>query len=392
MSVDVSGAEGSDRASPEEVREIEAYFLRNGLPHLSDGYNPREDTLTRLRPALVVLFIIGLVFVLRPDWPWWQRIPAVLAGIGVAGAAIGVVNVARGRRFWSAPERVGFVEAAALVLAAPAAALALGEDNVDVVYLAIGAALAAVALYSLASFGVLSLLVHHARSSVAEVRMAGAGALRAMPPLLAVLLFLSLSSETWQAFGLLEGWRFGGVIVAFALLIAAILLVGLGAERRELYQPADTLRLRDRATTTPAEPLVERGVEPSPRRLTAVERLNVTLSLMITLGVRVVVVGAAVGLFFLIFGVLVVDEMLIQRWTGVPPHVYLEVSISGREVVLTEELVRVATLLGSFAAVYFAAVSLVERRNREEFVDDEVERLSRVMAAWSYYRGALHSR
>ena len=37
---------------------------------------------------------------------------------------------------------------------------------------------AAVVLYGLASFGVLSLLVHHARSTVTELRDAGAGALR----------------------------------------------------------------------------------------------------------------------------------------------------------------------------------------------------------------------
>ncbi|MGI9539918.1 MAG: hypothetical protein ACR2N6_07205, partial [Miltoncostaeaceae bacterium] len=134
-----------------DLDRIESYFLHNGLPHLSDGYDPREDTLTRLRPALVVLFIIGLIFVLRPDWPWWLRIPAVLAGIALAGAAIGLVNLARGRRFFSAPERVGFVEALALVLAAPAAALALGEDLDDVLYLALGALGAAVALYALAS-------------------------------------------------------------------------------------------------------------------------------------------------------------------------------------------------------------------------------------------------
>lgn len=190
---------------PAEMGDIEAFFLRNGLPHLSDGYDPREDTLTRLRPALVVLFIIGLIFVLRPDWPWWYRIPAVLAGIGLAAAAIGAVNLLRGRRFFSAPKRVGFIEALALVLAAPAASFALGEDPDQVLYLAIGALGVAIGLYALASFGVLSLLVHHARSSVSELRDAGAGALRAMPPLLAVLLFLSLSAETWQAFGELEG-------------------------------------------------------------------------------------------------------------------------------------------------------------------------------------------
>ena len=48
---------------------------------------------------------------------------------------------------------------------------------------------------------------------------------------------------------------------------------------------------------------------------------------------------------------------------------------------------RVAAILGGFAALYFVAVALGDRRNREQFLDDELDRMGRVMAAWSYYRG-----
>ena len=70
----------------------------------------------------------------------------------------------------------------------------------------------------------------------------------------------------------------------------------------------------------------------------------------------------------------------------------LDVSISGREVIVSEALVRVAAILGGFAALYFVAVALGDRRNREQFLDDELDRMGRVMAAWSYYRGALAPR
>jgi hypothetical protein len=58
-------------------------------------------------------------------------------------------------------------------------------------------------------------------------------------------------------------------------------------------------------------------------------------------------------------------------------------------VVLTEQLVRVSVLLGGFAALYFLVVALTEKGRREDFLDDEIDRLSRVMAAWAYYRGSL---
>ena len=45
-----------------------------------------------------------------------------------------------------------------------------------------------------------------------------------------MLLFLSLAQETWRAFGQLEGWRFGAVLV-FGLLLV-ILVAGLRRERR----------------------------------------------------------------------------------------------------------------------------------------------------------------
>lgn len=70
----------SEDLRADESRELEGWFLRNGLPHLAVGYDPREDTLTRLQPALVVVLLLALALVLRPDWEWcsgcWRSSPA----------------------------------------------------------------------------------------------------------------------------------------------------------------------------------------------------------------------------------------------------------------------------------------------------------------------------
>ena len=113
------------------------------------------------------------------------------------------------------------------------------------------------------------------------------------------------------------------------------------------------------------------------------------VSLFVALGVRILAVGVAVGVAFMVFGLLIVDRQLTAEWVGERPNVLLDVSISGREVIVSEALVRVAAILGGFAALYFVAVALGDRRNREQFLDDELDRMGRVMAAWSYYRGAL---
>jgi hypothetical protein len=112
------------------------------------------------------------------------------------------------------------------------------------------------------------------------------------------------------------------------------------------------------------------------------------VALLVTLALRVLVVGGVVGGAFFLFGLLVVDEPLTEEWVGSGPNVFLSISIAGREVVVTEALVRVAIVLGTFAALYFSAVALGDARNRASFLDDVLERFRRVMAAWSYYRGA----
>lgn len=357
------------------------------MPQLAADHDPRADTLTRLQPVLVALFLLVLALVLRPDWEWWKRALAVLAGAGLAAVGLVAANVLHGKRPLSRPQRVGFTEASVVVLTPALASLVLGDDPARAGWIALGSVAVAVLLYALTSMGVLAPLLSQGRPAFEGLRDTFAVAVRALPPLLAVLLFLSLTQETWRAFGPLEGWRYGAVLIGFGLLTAVILLVGLRAERAELASPRPGPELAKRARRTPAAALVERGVEPAAPPLDRIERVNLAVALLVTLGLRVLVVGAVVGAAFFIFGLLVVDEGLTEEWVGGPPNVLLSLSVAGREVVVTEALVRVAIVLGTFAALYFAAVALGKGENREDFLDDLLERFRRVMAAWSYYRG-----
>ena len=368
---------------------VEGWFRQNGLPHLIAGYDPREDTLTRLRPALAVIFVIGLALSLRPDWSGWLRILAVLAGLVVAGAAIVAANLLRGRKWREPPQRVGFIEATALVLVPPIAALVLGEGLVYSAVLAGVSIAVALTLYALASFGILPLLVGQAQRALAGAVATASVAVRAMAIMLALLLFLSLSVETWQAFGTLAGWRFGGVLILFALLAVLVLLAGLRQERHQLLAPDDNPELAALARATPAEPFVRSGIRPSFPDLGRIARFNIGLAMVISLALRVVAVSAAVGALFLIFSILVVDRQLTLAWVGADPNFLWSASVAGREVVISAASIRVVTLLGAFAGLYFTVVAVGDSQNRKEFVEDELERQSRVIAAWAFYRGHI---
>ncbi|MGI9659338.1 MAG: hypothetical protein ACR2OD_10550 [Gaiellaceae bacterium] len=379
----------TQQMDPLERARLERYFLHNGLPHLSAGYDPRADTLTRMRPALYVLFVGGLAVALRPDWAWWLRILAVLAGLAVAVGIYASLNLLRERPLFARSKRIGLTETLALVIAPPIAALALGEGGGTVALLAVATIGIALALYFLMSFGVLSLLAHQTQQIKTGLADSGAIAIRAMPPVLAVLLFLSLSTETWQAFGGLIGWRYGGVVIAFAILIVLILVYGLSQERAAVHSIEPGEKLEERARRTPALALVERGVVPSAPRMGPIERLNIGLALVLSLALRVFGIALAVGFFFLVFSFLVVDRDLALRWVDADPNFLVSAVIADREVVLTEAHFRVAGILGAFGALYFTAVAIGDARHRERFLDDELDRLSRVTAAWAYYRGAL---
>ena len=159
---------------PPDLGEVEAFFRRSGLPHLADSAGFREDTLRRLRPLAVALAIAAIVLAVVLDLSWWERVLV----IGLPILLIGALS------------------------------------------------------YSLVSFGVLALLAHQGRPALSGLRATTSVAIRALPPLLAVLLFLSLAQETWRAFGQLEGWRFGAVLVGFGLLCSIILIAGLHRERQ----------------------------------------------------------------------------------------------------------------------------------------------------------------
>jgi len=373
-----------------ELRErIEQYFLHAGMPHLQKDYDPREDTLTRLAPFLLVIFVVGLVASLT-NVPVFRRllITAVLFGL-VVGAFV-VINRLRGRPAFALPDRVGYVETAVLLIAPAAASLVTDGDPWSAAYVLLLSVVIAGVLYVSVSLGIFSLIVHLGRAAVVGIWRTASVAARAMPLMLALLLFLFLSTETWQSFGQLLGWRFGGVLLLFGILVLAVLHGGLKRERAAIMAPSPDAVLAERARTTPAAPLCHQGVRPHVSELRLIERVNVSVALMVSLALRVLAVGLAVGAFFFVFGLLVMDLELTEAWVGQADlNVLLSASLAGREIVVTEPLIRVSLLLGGFSSLYFSVSALGDSRNRQEFVEDELERLSRVMAAWAYYRGAL---
>jgi hypothetical protein len=167
-------------------------------------------------------------------------------------------------------------------------------------------------------------------------------------PLLAIFVLLSFTTEEmWDMFGKMATFDYVAVIALFFILGSAFLLVRIPREARRL------------------ETEVGEGPE-----LTRAQRFNVGLVLFVSQGVQVLFVSLMIGLFFVLFGLLAVNEGLRAEWMGTAGDPVLSFSLGGEDFQLTEELLRVAGGLAAFSGFYFAVAMLTDSTYREEFLEE----------------------
>jgi hypothetical protein len=98
--------------------------------------------------------------------------------------------------------------------------------------------------------------------------------------------------------------------------------------------------------------------------------------LFVSQAVQVLFVSLFIGAFFVVFGMLAIDETARESWIGPDINVLLTVSIGGDHFELTEELLRVAGGLAAFSGFYFAVAMLTDSTYREEFLTELTDEMS----------------
>ena len=125
-------------------------------------------------------------------------------------------------------------------------------------------------------------------------------------------------------------------------------------------------------TGTPIEPAVaETRHQPSAPRLGRREWGNVGLVTLFSQGVQILIVSLLIGVFFVLLGVLLVSRADDAVVGAAGPRLR-DFSVGNSELVVTEELLRVAGFLTAFSGlnytVFLADRSDLPRRVREEVV------------------------
>lgn len=331
----------------DQIAAYERQFRRAGLPLFVEGFSASTDVFNRAAPLLGLVVIGEILGAGQLDWTWWQNLLAVAGGLVVLMLGLAAINIAQGRHARAIPDRLGRTELAAFVLLPALLPEIFGGQIGSAVTTIVANLLILALIYAVFVYGLVAIL----RWTL--VRLTGQlgsslGLLAKAIPLLAIFALLSFASqEVWQIFSSLSSFAYACTVALFVLLGTAFLVVRVPRETRKLE--------RETAQGPPLRPA---------------QRVNVGLVLFVSQALQVLLVSLAIGIFFVAFGMLAIDESVRTNWLGDAGNTLISVSLGGDRFELTEELLRVAGGLAAFSGFYFAVAMLTDSTYREEFLDE----------------------
>lgn len=375
--------------STEAIRRVERWLLRRGVPQFIAGYSASEDVLTRMLPLLTFVFLAELLSATSLDWPWWANLLAPLGGLAILLGGWATVNVLRGRRPLQRPDRVGAVEMAVFVVVPALVPLVFGAHAGEAAVTA-GQNLVVLGLaYAATSYGVVPMTRWALGRVVRELGATVDLLARALPLLLLFATVLFLTAEVWDVAGELRGGYLVATVLLFVAMGTLFLVVRLPRELADLTRFETWEDVRSLVAGTPAAPLApaeapEGGAPPLTRR----QRGNLALVLLFSQGVQILLVSVLLGAFFVAFGLVVMTEGVVRSWTGGAPHVLASFHVLDRQVLLSEELLRVATFIAAFSGLYFCVYAITDPTYRGEFYEGIEREMRENLAVRTVYLAA----
>lgn len=383
------------RAAPDLAatrREIERWFIAQGVPHFIIDYSASHFVLTRAAPLLVLYLVLTTVLALRWDATVGSNGVALVVAAGVVLGGWAALNIARGRTWRSLPDRVGTPEVLAFLFIPAIPPIVLGLQVSDAILAVAESALFLVVVYIATSYGLVAATRWALQRVVAQRGGLGRLLTRALPLLMVFVVFTLVQSDTWRMADAMGGGGLVLVVLLFALLGGAFLVGQLAPEIRRLTESepgwAGSLAL---ARQTPAAPICD-GLEdgPPPRvPLRWHEWVNVGVVVVFGQGLQILLVTLALVLALLVIGALLFPASLQNEWAGAVVPVLASVSLMGRELAITGVLVTVALTLGAISGLYFTVSALSDAAYREEFFSEADRELQSVFAVRSVYRAVF---
>jgi len=281
----------------------------------------------------------------------WSNLAAGLGGLAFLVAGFGLTNLLRNRRFGELPHRVGRVELALFVILPALVPLVFGGQVVSALVTALANLVLLALVYAVIGFGLVFILRWAARQLPEGLTASFSVLTRAVPLLLVFSLVLFINTEMWQVFSLMPRAYLGAAALLLALVTSTFLIGRL---------PREVLRLQDED-----DPPLNRP-----------QRINVALVMFVSQALQVLVVSAAMAIFFVVFGAFTIGPDVLDAWLGSNgTAIGPTIEVLGGRITITEELLRVSGAIAAFGGVYYAIAVLTDSTYREEFLEDIVGEL-----------------
>lgn len=189
-------------------------------------------------------------------------------------------------------------------------------------------------------------------------------ATRALPMLLLFVTFLFINTEVWMIASALDGGVLWGAVMLFGALATGFLVVRLTEEVDRIDDEVGRDELGDDADVV------------------GLQRTNLVLVLLITQAFQVLLLALAVFVFFIVFGVVAMDDGVLAKW--------IEEDLTyAWNIPVSVELLQVSTFLAAFSGLYFAVYAVTDENYRRQFFSEvlgELEQALRVRVR--YLRGS----
>jgi hypothetical protein len=243
------------------------------------------------------------------------------------------------------------------------------------------------AIYVIAAFALGHLALWAIRASLTQVSMLGRLVVRALPQLLLFTVFLFINAEVWQVAGTLVGLPYLIGLTIFFVLGAVFVLAGIPRMIDGLDDFASSDEIAELIADSPARGLPVPDVHERP--LGRREKLDLILVSTFNQAVQVTFVAILLAGFFVLFGFIAIPLDTQLGWMSTDSaNVWFTVTISDRDLVMTESLMRVAGFLGAFIGMYFTVVLSTDDRYKSEFAADTAPDIHKSLAVRLVYRDA----
>jgi hypothetical protein len=349
----------------DELAAYERRFRRAGLPLLIEDYSASEDIFTRVAPLLAFVAFIEVFGAVDLSWRWWANVATLLGALGILLGALALRNRARNRPAFAIPERVGPLELAGFVLVPALLPAIFNQQLTSALVTAAGNIALLAVLFGVVGFGLLSIVRWAGARLVTQLAASIPLVAKAVPLLMLFAVVLFLTTEMWQVFAEMDD-------PSLAAIVALLVVTGTFFVAGRL--PREVAALEAQVA----------GAEQGPP-LRRAQRFNVGMVLFVSQSLQVLVVALAVGAFFVVFGLLAIDDGVLDAWLGHSGRAILDVSLFGVDVRPTHELLRVATAIAALSGLYYAIAVLVDPTYREEFLDEVTGEMRETFAARSRY-------